>query len=116
MFEYPELKSLQGLQGQLQSDPLFERYRELSRKLHQNAKILSAYDRYLVLQKEWVKLEHFQKSVAKAKIQEQMLELEDELYNYPLFNEYIQLQRELEELFQNMSQLVEFRVNEALGL
>lgn len=41
--------------------------------------------------------------------------LEDELYANPLFNEYIQTQIELNELFQSMTHIIEYKVNKHLS-
>ena len=44
-----------------------------------------------------------------------MKELKEQLYANPLFNEYIQTQIELNELFQSMTHIIEYKVNKHLS-
>ena len=45
----------------------------------------------------------------------EMKALEDELYDNPLFNEYIQTQIELNELFSTMTHIIQYKVNKHLS-
>lgn len=111
-----KLAALDQLQELLNQDDTFKRYREAGEKLHQNPEILAKYDAFLTLQKEVVNLEHYQKKQAFQEKQDQLEALQDELFDHPLFSEYLQLQIELEELFQVLAASIELQVNEGLGM
>ena len=92
------------------------RYRQLAVKVHQNERLLNLYDEYLQKQKELIKFEHYHKSGAASSVASEMKLLEDELYANPLFNvNIIQTQIELNELFQSMTHIIEYKVNKHLS-
>ena len=111
MTEINNLNSIVRFKEKLENDSEFKRYRELGVKVHQNKKLLALYEEYLNLQKEVVNLSHYQKLEAKKLKEQELQSLQDELYDNPLFNEYIQMQVELEELFQTIAHLIENHVN-----
>jgi len=110
----PELASVAALKARLQSDPVFKRYREAGEKVHQNEGLLALYGQYTALQKEAVNLSHYKLTEATRQKEEQLKGLEEELFDNPLFAEYMQLQVELEELLQTIAFLVESGVNSFL--
>ncbi|HAX73415.1 MAG TPA: hypothetical protein DCY20_07820 [Firmicutes bacterium] len=110
-----ELKSLNQLNQLLNEDQVIAAYEQMAIKVHQNKKIMDLYERYIAKQKEAVKYEHYAKSNAAAQVQAELNEMEEELFANPLFNEYIQTQIELNELFQSMTHLIESKVNQHLS-
>ena len=66
-------------------------------------------------QKEVIKFDHYGKSNAKSQKENELKALEEELYNHPLFNEYIQIQIELNELFSTMAHIIQYKVNKHLS-
>ena len=70
---------------------------------------------YIKKQKELIKFEHYGKLNAKLQKEAEMKALEDELYDNPLFNEYIQTQIELNELFSTMTHIIQYKVNKHLS-
>ena len=109
------LPSFEKLKEKLATDPIMERYRQLTQKVHQNEKLLALYDEYIKKQKELIKFEHYGKLNAKLQKEAEMKALEDELYDNPLFNEYIQTQIELNELFSTMTHIIQYKVNKHLS-
>ena len=71
--------------------------------------------KYIKKQKELIKFEHYGKLNAKLQKEAEMKALEDELYDNPLFNEYIQTQIELNELFSTMTHIIQYKVNKHLS-
>ena len=114
MLEITNLRSVQELKNKLENDPVWEQYREMGAQIHQNEKIMALYEEYLRLQKQVVVLEHTAKKAVLLQKEKELKELEDQLYNYPLFNEYIQRQIELEELLQMMAYYIQDQVNNHL--
>ena len=110
-----ELPAVAALKSRLQTDPIFKRYREVGEKVHQNTKLLQLYNRYLALQKELVNLSHYKLTEATRQKEIEMNELEEALFDHPLFAEYMQLQVELEELLQTLSFFIESKVNDNLN-
>jgi len=115
MREAQELATVTALKEALRADPVFKRYREAGEKVHQNRRLLTLYGRYTSLQKEVVNLQHYKLTEATRQKEAQLQQLEDELFENPLFAEYMQLQVELEELIQTLSFIIESRVNEILA-
>jgi len=109
-----ELASVTALKDALKADPVFKRYREAGEKVHQNEGLLALYGQYTSLQKEVVNLSHYKLTEATRQKEAELQALEDELFDNPLFSEYMQLQVELEELIQTLSFIIESRVNEIL--
>ena len=115
MTQQTNLPSFEKLKEKLATDPIMERYRQLTQKVHQNEKLLALYDEYIKKQKELIKFEHYGKLNAKLQKEAEMKALEDELYDNPLFNEYIQTQIELNELFSTMTHIIQYKVNKHLS-
>ncbi|CUM97394.1 MULTISPECIES: YlbF family regulator [Turicibacter] len=115
MTQLTNLASFNALKEKLDQDEVIVRYRQLAVKVHQNERLLNLYDEYLQKQKELIKFEHYHKSGAASSVASEMKLLEDELYANPLFNEYIQTQIELNELFQSMTHIIEYKVNKHLS-
>ena len=99
MTQQTNLPSFEKLKEKLATDPIMERYRQLTQKVHQNEKLLALYG----------------KLNAKLQKEAEMKALEDELYDNPLFNEYIQTQIELNELFSTMTHIIQYKVNKHLS-
>lgn len=110
-----QLTNLERLKEKLAQDEVMDRYRQMAIKVHQNEKLLVMYDEYLKKQKELIKFEHYHKQGAASLVESEMNSLEEELYANPLFNEYIQTQIELNELFQDMTHIIEYKVNKHLS-
>lgn len=115
MIEQTNLQAFESLKQKIDNDPVMDRYHQMANKIHQNEKILAVYDEYIQKQKQLIKFEHYQKNQAAKQLEEEMKELEEQLYANPLFNEYIQTQIELNELFQSMTHIIEYKVNKHLS-
>ena len=115
MIALTNLPSFERLSEKLANDPVIERYVMLTKKVHQNKKLLAMYDEYIKKQKEVIKFDHYGKSNAKSQKENELKALEEELYNHPLVNEYIQIQIELNELFSTMAHIIQYKVNKHLS-
>lgn len=115
MTQLTNLVSFQNLTDKLEKDEAIQRYRQMAIKVHQNEKLVTLYEEYIKKQKDLVKFEAYHKKGAQALVESEMKVLEDELYANPLFNEYIQTQIELNELFQMMTHIIEYKVNKHLS-
>lgn len=115
MIQQTNLPSFEKLKEKLATDPVIERYRQLTQKVHQNEKLLALYDEYIQKQKELIKLKHYGKSNASLQKEDELKAIESELYDNPLFNEYIQTQIELNELFSTMTHIIQYKVNKHLS-
>lgn len=115
MTQQINLQAFEVLKEKLNHDPVLERYRQMTQKVHQNEKLLALYDEYIQKQKQLIKLEHYHKTQAAAQLEQEMKQLEERLYANPLFNEYIQTQIELDELFQTMTHIIQYKVNKHLS-
>ena len=51
MTQQTNLPSFEKLKEKLATDPIMERYRQLTQKVHQNEKLLALYDEYIKKQK-----------------------------------------------------------------
>lgn len=115
MTQLTNLPSFERLNERLANDPVIKRYRLLTEKVHQNKKLLAIYDEYIKMQKEVIKLGHYGKTNAQSQKEAELKALENELYHHPLFNEYIQIQIELNELFSTMAHIIQYKVNKHLS-
>lgn len=115
MNKQTNLPSFEKLKEKLSTDPILERYRQLTQKVHQNDKLLGLYDDYIQKQKELIKLEHYGKTNASSQKEAELKAIEAKLYDNPLFNEYIQTQIELNELFLTMTHIIQYKVNKHLS-
>ncbi|MDO4924085.1 MAG: YlbF family regulator [Turicibacter sp.] len=115
MIQQTNLPSFEKLKEKLATDPVIERYRQLTQKVHQNEKLLALYDEYIQKQKELIKLQQYGKSNASLQKEDELKAIESELYDNPLFNEYIQTQIELNELFSTMTHIIQYKVNKHLS-
>ncbi|MGL4337285.1 MAG: YlbF family regulator [Turicibacter sp.] len=111
----PTLQSLKQLDEKLNHDEVIQDYLRMAQKVHQNDKLLIKYEEYIAKQKEIVKLAHYQKPTAKAMAEAQLAQIEEDLFMNPLFNEYMNRQVELNELFQDMTYLIEDKVKKHLS-
>ena len=56
MTQQTNLPSFEKLKEKLATDPIMERYRQLTQKVHQNEKLLALYDEYIKKQKSSLNL------------------------------------------------------------
>ena len=115
MDQINNLPSIQKLKKQLEQDPIIKQYREIGTKVHENEELLELYKKYIALQKELVNLEYYKKEEAMAQKERELKELKELLYDIPLFNQYIQIQVELDELFKTITHLIQDNVNHFLS-
>ena len=94
MNKQTNLPSFEKLKEKLSTDPILERYRQLTQKVHQ---------------------EYYGKTNASSQKEAELKAIEAKLYDNPLFNEYIQTQIELNELFLTMTHIIQYKVNKHLS-
>ncbi len=109
------LQSLKTLTQLIETDEVIQTYQKMTIKVHQNESVRTLYDRYIEKQKEVVKLEHYQKHEAQKQAERELSELESQLLNQPLLNNYLEYQREINELAQDMSHHIQLKINEHLS-
>lgn len=81
MNKQTNLPSFEKLKEKLSTDPILERYRQLTQKVHQNDKLLGLYDDYIQKQKELIKLEYYGKTNASSQKEAELKAIEAKLYD-----------------------------------
>ena len=108
------LASLKVLQDVIASDEHLQAYHQMGIKVHENERIKAMYATYLKKQREVVKLSHYKKTEALKLAEQALLTLENELYEQPLLNDYLEYQREINELSRQMSTFIQFQLDQFL--
>ena len=99
----------------IQADETIQAYKQMGLKVHQNEAVKSLYDQYIEKQKEVVKLEHYKKQEALKQAELELSELETQLFNHPLLNNYLEYQVEINDLAQTLSHHIQTNINEHLN-
>ncbi len=86
------------------------RYNEIEKELHQNELIKNKIDAFKKLQKKMVIYEHHNNHVP-DEVNERYNEAYYELLDIPIYNEYIHLQSEINELLQLITSIIEEELN-----
>lgn len=87
-----------------------KRYKEIERALHENDYIKCKLEEFRKLQKRMVIYEHKQNELP-VEINQRYDKLYNELINIPIFNEYLTLQEEINELLQTITSIIETEIN-----
>ncbi len=109
------LESVEALKQLIEDDEILQHYRQMGIKVHQNEAVKALHDAYIAKQKEVVKLTHYHKKEAALQAEQELKQLEDQLFEHPLLNNYLEYQTEINELAQSMSHLIQSKVDEHLS-
>lgn len=100
-------KKLDELISFIKEQNHYKRYLLVEEQLQKNEEITSCIDSIKAIQKEMVKREIKQESIAIASLQEEYQNLLQRLNDYPIYQEYQELQQELNEEFQYIKRTLE---------
>ena len=99
------LKKIDELIELIKQSNDYKRYIELKDKMKSNKSIMSLISKIKKEEQSLVKKEYYKEDTFKEK--EKIKELKSQLESYPIYNEYIFLQEDLNNLFQNIKAIIE---------
>ncbi len=87
-----------------------KRYRLIEEELNQNEFVKKKIENFKKLQKKMAIYESHQNMIPED-INEKYTKLYNELFEIPIYNEYIDLQHEINEVLQQITQIIEYEIN-----
>ncbi|MET3682210.1 cell fate (sporulation/competence/biofilm development) regulator YmcA (YheA/YmcA/DUF963 family) [Alkalibacillus flavidus] len=83
-----------------------ERFKQLEVKLNQNNKVQSHIKKIKALQKQAVNLQHYEKSEAQKRVEEELDRLQQELDEIPVVQEFKETQVVVNDILQRVTQTI----------
>lgn len=103
-------KEFSNLLISIQKDKSYQEYLQLESKLRQNTEICLLIEKIKEIQKQLVKMESVKKDTSKTELQyKKML---SKLEGYPLYQAFLQKQKEVNEIMQTIKQRIEKTLDE----
>lgn len=99
----------------LNNNPKIKRYKVLEKVVNKDKNLKDNINKLKNIQKEIVHAKEFGKEAFLDKLNKDYDELYDEIRNYPLMSEYIDLQNEINNMIQNFIDIVENGIDKDLN-
>lgn len=99
------LKKVDELVDIIKESDDYKRYIELKTIMENNKEIMKLVKNIKSLQQKTIKLEYNKQDTTKE--EKELQSLKDELNSYPIYQEYIYLQEDLNDTFQNIKVIIE---------
>jgi len=93
----------------IKKSPEYIKYNKITCKMQENKEIVSIIKEIKYLQKECVNLEYRKQNT--KEIEQKIEEKLNYLSEIPIYNEYLYLEEELDDLFQNVKYIIESHIN-----
>ena len=90
----------------------YKKYKEIEKKLENDSDIIEKVDKIKTIQKEIVKLEVEKKDI--SKLEKEIEDILSILNTYPIYQEFIYLQEDLDSTFQSIKTIIENYINDKL--
>ena len=90
----------------------YKKYKEIEKKLENDSEVMNKVTKVKFIQKEMVKLEVEKKDI--SNLEKEVEEIISSLNTYPIYQEYIYLQEDLNNTFQNIKTIIETYINDNL--
>lgn len=90
----------------------YKRYKEIEKKLEKDSDIMDKINKIKMIQKEIVKLEVEKKDI--SSLEKEIEDILNVLNTYPIYVEFIYLQEDLNNTFQNIKIIIENYINDKL--
>ena len=105
-------KKTESLVQTIKEDELYKTYLVLSEKLKKNSEIMQLISEVKSLQKKIVQLEALGKKDDALNLDQEIKKKLDQLENYPLYTDFVDAQKELDQLFQLIKSILMDYFNE----
>lgn len=106
-----ELQKLLALIGE---DELVQRYQQLEKKVQKSQKLTDLVEQIKVAQKDAVQFAHYDKPEAEKAAIQRANALTEEFDDHPLVIAYREQLKEVNDLLQHVTNIIQYRVNEEL--
>ena len=90
----------------------YKKYKEIGKKLEKDSDIMDKVNKIKSIQKEIVKLEIAKKDI--SSLEKEIEDILSILNTYPIYQEYIYLQEDLNGIFQSIKMIIENYINDKL--
>ena len=90
----------------------YKKYKEIGKKLEKDSDIMDKVNKIKSIQKQIVKLEIEKKDI--SYLEKEIEEIWSILNTYPIYQEYIYLQEDLNGIFQSIKMIIENYINDKL--
>ncbi|QVK19468.1 YlbF family regulator [Mycoplasmatota bacterium] len=87
-----------------------KRYKQIEKEMHQNKYIINKIEDFKKFQKKMVIYESHHNQIPEE-VNKRYNSLYNELLEIPIYNEYITLQKEINELLQEITKIIEFELS-----
>ena len=106
------LEKIDEIVSYIEESDNYKRYKEIEKRLEKDLDIIDKVNRVKSIQKEIVKLEVEKKDI--SNLEKEIEEILSILNTYPIYQEYIYLQEDLDNTFQSIKTIIENYINDTL--
>lgn len=103
------LEKVDELVELIKRDPSYVRYLELKKSVTSNCEVMSLIENVKTLQKDLVKLEYRKEDT--KDIQKKLDDTLEQLKEYPIYNEFVNTQEDVDEVLQQVKFILESIIN-----
>lgn len=96
----------------IEESDTYKRYKDIEKKLENDSDIMDNVNKVKSIQKEIVKLEFEKKDI--SNLEKEIEDILSVLNTYPIYQEYIYLQEDLDNTFQSIKSIIETYINDKL--
>lgn len=96
----------------IEESDTYKRYKDIEKKLENDSDIMDNVNKVKSIQKEIVKLEFEKKDI--SNLEKEIEDILSILNTYPIYQEYIYLQEDLNNTFQSIKSIIETYINDKL--
>ena len=96
----------------IEESDTYKRYKDIEKKIENDSDIMDNVNRVKSIQKEIVKLEIEKKDI--SNLEKEIEDILSVLNTYPIYQEYIYLQEDLDNTFQSIKSIIETYINDKL--
>lgn len=96
------LKEVDEMITMIHQSEKYRRYEQIKEKLKKNEEIMQWITQYKKIQKQLVKAEYEKQMDQKTEYDQQLKDIQEQLNQYPIYIDYLELQEELNQLFQQI--------------
>lgn len=98
----------------IKSNETIKRYRQIEEVINKNSDLKSKINEVKTVQKQLVNAKEIKKAEAIKAFEIKMENLLDEISDFPLLNEYLDLQDEINSMLKNVLSIIEDEINNSL--
>ena len=106
------LEKIDEIVNYIEESDNYKKYKEIEKKLEKDSDIMDKINKIKSIQKEIVKLEVNKRDV--SHLEKEIEDILSILNTYPIYQEYIYLQEDLNNTFQSIKSIIETYINDKL--